>query len=122
MVFGPVMEVGSDWFTLGSIGYDNNLFTNTALRDGSLGSVIDIDVTKETNVYAYDFSKSIASNKRLAVGEAPSYGAADAVFSDTVYDWTSINEYESNITPFALVRMVDGVAKDILLIMPDDTK
>ncbi len=122
IVYGPVMEVGSDWFTLGSIGYDNNLFTNTALRDGSLGSVIDIDVTKETNVYAYDFSKSIASNKRLAVSEAPSYGAADAVFSDTVYDWTSINEYESNITPFALVRMVDGVAKDILLIMPDDTK
>ena len=128
------METVSGGFTLGSIGNDGtNLFTNTVLKDGSKGSVIDVDTGANTNVYVYDFSYGINSSSRLTLNGAVSTGASDNYAEDkdgssNYFNWnkasagSSVYDEVRNAVTFALVRMVDGEARDVLLIMPDNIK
>ena len=150
VVFGPVIDNNTTYFTLGSIGsatkesvlpYLNKntkidysgLFTDLQKEDGE-GGVIDVDLSDSTNVYVYDFSKS--SSNRLGLG-----GTADLMALSTNdaslcndgdyvpwdgFTYTAEGATESTVisaddvrsgTVFALVRMVDNEAKDVLVIV-----
>lgn len=128
LVYGPVMDVSSGSFTLGSIGENGtDLFTNVSKVDGSYGSVIEVDTDASTNVYVYDFSYGINSSSRLQCNGAMSTGTNDNYAEGTADDYFNWKMDDAdntirNCVSFALVRMVDGEAKDVLLIMPTNVK
>lgn len=144
IVYGPVIEASSTGFTLGSIGtatdvpvtaYNDSvtmpatysgLFTDTSAASGVKGFTMDVDADATTNVYTYDFSYGLTSSKRMTAGGVVSTGATDYYTANTgkFYPWSNGDynkEIRNNVT-FALVRMVDGEARDVLLIMPTNVK
>ena len=115
----------------------NGIFTDTTAATGTLGSTIDIDTDgTKTNVYVYDFSSNMSSKSRLTKDGVVSTGCTDYYTANVgkFYPW---NYTDSTATPanpklakqtiqnnvsFALVRMVDGEARDVLLITPTNVK
>lgn len=115
----------------------SDIFTDTTAATGTLGSTIDIDTDgTKTNVYVYDFSSNMSSKSRLTKDGVVSTGCTDYYTANVgkFYPW---NYTDSTATPanpklakqtiqnnvsFALVRMVDGEARDVLLITPTNVK
>lgn len=115
----------------------SDIFTDTTAATGTLGSTIDIDTDgTKTNVYVYDFSSNMSSKSRLTKDGVVSTGCTDYYTANVgkFYPW---NYADSTATPvntklakqtiqnnvsFALVRMVDGEARDVLLITPTNVK
>lgn len=143
VVYGAVIEASSNGFTLASLGTASNealndynitfgnpysgVFSDTSAAAGTLGSTIDVDIDgTNTNVYVYDFGVGASSSKRLTAGGVVSTSCSDYYTANTgtYYPWNfGSNGTDSTTTSkdgvaFALVRMVDGEAADVLLIQP----
>ena len=110
----------------------SGIFTDISAAAGTLGSTINIDTDTKTNVYVYDFSKSISSKLRLTSGGNVTTGCTDYYTANVgkFYPWNYTDStavpvnaklakqtIQNNVS-FALVRMVDGEARDVLLIVP----
>ncbi len=115
----------------------NGIFTDTTAATGTLGSTIDIDTDgTKTNVYVYDFSSNMSSKSRLTKDGVVSTGCTDYYTANVgkFYPWNYTDSTATTANPklakqtiqnnvsFALVRMVDGEARDVLLITPTNVK
>ncbi|MBQ3038052.1 MAG: hypothetical protein IJD30_02620, partial [Clostridia bacterium] len=122
LVFGPVMEKGDSYFTLGSIAYDDEygLITNkyNDIRNGA-GGCYEIDYTQDTNIYVYDYAQTRKDARLYAGGSIVATRFADAYNAnggDTIL-WDYVGDFGECVNKssvnFAFAKVVDGEATDV---------
>ena len=132
ILYGPVVDKMSSFFTLGNIAYageisvddgDDGVYTGR-YTDLSLfeeeGGFFDIDIDTDTNVYVYDFSA--ASIHRLGIGKPSDIMSPDFPngllynYGDFI-PWDNLDPDDCGVC-FAFVKVVEYTATDVLVILP----
>lgn len=141
ILYGPVVENGRRYFRLGSIGYAENkkvtnysgdeitytgAFTNLDVESGN-GGIVDVVINDNTKVYIYDYMKT-NTKIQLNVGSTADIYANPWASSMLCNDggfipWNGIDGWTADDiqygTNFALVKMVDGIATDVFVILAE---
>ena len=127
LVFGPVMESNSSYFTLGSIKADGDKYITNKLEEmkaKSDGGYLDIGTTSDTKVYVFDYSASRKADQ-MTVGTVDSIlestfiednndSNGDVIVWNNKVDGEFVNHASVN---FAFAKVVDGDATDVFVFL-----